>query len=103
MKKQCFKCGRVLDIENFYKHPGMKDGHLGKCKECTKHDTITRSRLHPEKVRAYEKIRSKTEKRKASRRFYVKKYIFPSKKLTKYLTKYANRYTLIYIGKKALS
>lgn len=74
MKKQCFKCGRVLDIDEFYTHPGMKDGHLGKCKECTKHDTITRSRQNPEKVRAYEKIRAQTEERKKNRRFYVKKY-----------------------------
>lgn len=74
MKKQCFKCGRVLDIEEFYTHPGTKDGHLGKCKECTRHDVITRSRQNPEKVRAYEKIRAQTEKRKQNRRFYVKKY-----------------------------
>ena len=61
MKKQCFKCGRVLDIDEFYTHPRMKDGHLGKCKECTKHDTITRSRQNPEKVRAYEKIRAQKQ------------------------------------------
>ena len=74
MKKQCFKCGRILDIEDFYKHKTMKDGHLGKCKDCTKKDVLTRSRQNPEKIRAYEKNRSQTEKRKESRRFYVKKY-----------------------------
>ena len=74
MKKQCFKCGRILDIEDFYKHKAMKDGHLGKCKDCAKKDTLTRARLHSDKIKAYEKVRSQTEKRKANRRFYVKKY-----------------------------
>ena len=74
MKKQCLKCGRVLDIEEFYTHPGMKDGHFSKCKECIRHDVIARARQNPEKIRAYEKIRAQTEKRKQSRRFYVKKY-----------------------------
>jgi hypothetical protein len=37
-EKKCFKCGRILPLEDFYKHPRMKDGHLNKCKECTRTD-----------------------------------------------------------------
>ena len=74
MKKQCFKCGRVLDIEEFYMHRGMKDGHLGKCKECTKHDSFIRSRQKVDQIREYEKVRSQTEKRKQNMRLYTKKY-----------------------------
>jgi len=36
--KTCFKCGKEKCIDNFYKHPRMKDGHLNKCKACTRKD-----------------------------------------------------------------
>lgn len=38
--KACFKCGRCLALTEFYKHPMMEDGHLGKCKDCTKRDAV---------------------------------------------------------------
>lgn len=40
--KTCFKCGIEKDRADFYKHPQMGDGLLGKCKECTKKDTADR-------------------------------------------------------------
>lgn len=40
--KQCIRCDVVKPITEFYKHKKMGDGHLNKCKDCTKSDTLKR-------------------------------------------------------------
>ena len=40
--KTCFKCNRSLIRSEFYAHPQMGDGLLGKCKDCTKSDSKAR-------------------------------------------------------------
>jgi hypothetical protein len=40
--KTCFKCRVTLPLTEFYPHPQMGDGYLGKCKGCTKADTAAR-------------------------------------------------------------
>jgi len=37
-KQKCFKCDAVKPLSDFYKHPRMKNGRIGKCKECNKID-----------------------------------------------------------------
>lgn len=66
MKKHCFKCGRKKDLSLFYRHSEMADGHLGKCKKCTKTDVRIRY-YDPEghaRIVAYERDRFKNPERK---------------------------------------
>ncbi len=43
--KKCFKCDETKPIEDFYKHHRMKDGHLNKCKKCTRLDVYKNTEI----------------------------------------------------------
>jgi len=53
-KKVCFKCKIKKDINNFYKHPEMKDGCTNKCKDCTKKDNKANWHLKITEKKAYD-------------------------------------------------
>ncbi len=64
--KKCFKCKKIKSLDKFYKHKGMDDGHLGKCKSCTKIDVYKRyndPRFYL-RIKEYEKQRFKDPQRK---------------------------------------
>ena len=61
--KKCFKCERELPITQFYKHPAMGDGHLGKCKECAKTDVTQNRNKNIDRIRAYDRDRARHPKR----------------------------------------
>lgn len=57
--KTCFKCGVEQPRHEFYKHPKMGDGLLGKCKSCTRAD-VRQHRRDPryrDNVLAYDRLR----------------------------------------------
>lgn len=55
-------------MTEFYKHPQMADGHLNKCKPCTRADVLANRLARRQYYLDYDRIREQTEARKETRR-----------------------------------
>jgi len=75
--KKCFKCGIEKQLSEYYSHKGMVDGHLGKCKCCTKLDIQKREKLLSTNLEWVESERKRCRER--HHRLYSKaqkKYVY---------------------------
>lgn len=61
--KTCFKCGVEKPLDEFYKHKEMADGHLNKCKECTRADSMRHRIDNLDAVREYDRRRGRLSER----------------------------------------
>jgi hypothetical protein len=70
--KECRECGDMFPLSDFYKHTGMGDGHLNKCKTCVK----TRVKKHRyenlELIQDYDRQRDDLPHRVEARKKYGK-------------------------------
>lgn len=87
--KQCFKCGAVKPLTEFYKHKAMADGHLNKCKECNKKDVKNNYKKNIGYYKEYDRIRDQSTKRIELKKRYLQTEE-GRKSAQKYKEKWAN-------------
>jgi hypothetical protein len=88
--KKCIRCGNDKELNDFYVHPKMRDGHLNKCKECCKKVADIREKILRKNSEEWcEKERLRSIER--YHRLNYREIQFEQKKLKTYITgKYKN-------------
>jgi len=69
--KSCINCGKLKELEDYYVHPKMKDGHLNKCKACCKLHALKNRYKNIEYYKEYDKSRFMNPERVRGRQIYA--------------------------------
>lgn len=88
--KVCFKCGNLKDLEDFYKHSKMSDGHLGKCKDCTRLDTKKYTEILTSTPEGLEKERERNREKYHRLNYKERSKVLNKNKPWKNSSKYKN-------------
>lgn len=69
--KRCFKCGQEKPLVDFYTHSMMADGHLNKCKPCTRMDASANRAAKRDHYISYDQARAVLPHRVQARKAYA--------------------------------
>ena len=98
--KKCFKCGRLRSLSDFYKHSGMADGHLNKCKDCAKKDVKKQYRINIQNFSWHEKEKARGRE-KYKRLNYKDIYKIPTNVKREIMERYKEKYPEKLLAKNA--
>ncbi len=70
--KTCFVCGQDFPLEGFYAHPMMADGHLNKCKGCTRKQVRDNRAAKRDYYRDFDRSRASLPHRVEARKAYAR-------------------------------
>lgn len=98
--KKCFKCSIEKPLNEYYKHKKMGDGHLNKCKNCTKSDVKKRHDILIND-KDWKKAEQKRQREKYYRLGYKDKHKPILEKKYEYAKSHRNKYPEKYKAKNA--